>query len=486
MCRTLPKEEVKKIAVLSEKNTPQERKDILAGYMDGDINCIINCMILTEGTDLPATSVIINNRPTANDSLYQQIVGRGVRLFDNKDYCLIIDVIGKNCKARNVVTAPTLFGIDPEQMPESVRKELEGKDLLEISKELLDRRSRAAIAMKLRKEMIDIFTGERLKLIQENNTLEGLAKAYETAITSQDDGFGDIMVKLQPEEDKYYCIPATYNGNIYISKPDMLNKCYVTIDIPSSETIDGKTWDGISSPMDFEAAKSLVNDLLKYSIDKKYAIKWSKSARRSLNNFKASDKQSEYVENLYKKSASLTKLQASDLIELNRELKDLKERKRRLELEEIRSKEQQAIPQEDTDTKRHEDYKKIIIDMSRKKIAYEKEVNECIGKEDSFNVAIPAAYTKTIGPTKKQIDYLEGLKNALNFYQFTYNVNIEDRSSMYIVSILIDMFRHLRALRELPDNLRYNVTLKGDTCTYRIEDIRTPIFEEIPYDEEKR
>lgn len=61
------------VRILTGKTTVEERKSIQEGFQDGSIRCIINCMVLTEGTDLPVYDAVINLRPTCNVSLYQQI-----------------------------------------------------------------------------------------------------------------------------------------------------------------------------------------------------------------------------------------------------------------------------------------------------------------------------------------------------------------------------------------------------------------------------
>ena len=48
-------------------------------FRDGKVCCIVNCMVLTEGFDAPRTDAVLVVRPTCNSTLYQQIVGRGLR-----------------------------------------------------------------------------------------------------------------------------------------------------------------------------------------------------------------------------------------------------------------------------------------------------------------------------------------------------------------------------------------------------------------------
>ena len=50
-------------------------------------------MLLTEGWDCPSVDCIINLRPTKVRSLYQQIIGRGLRLHPGKEYLLVLDFL---------------------------------------------------------------------------------------------------------------------------------------------------------------------------------------------------------------------------------------------------------------------------------------------------------------------------------------------------------------------------------------------------------
>lgn len=78
----------------------------------GEVPAIANCMVLTEGTDLPCTQTVVVTRPTRNDSLYQQMVGRGLRLHPGKELLTLVDVVGCT-EDRKLVSAPSLAGLDP-------------------------------------------------------------------------------------------------------------------------------------------------------------------------------------------------------------------------------------------------------------------------------------------------------------------------------------------------------------------------------------
>lgn len=75
-----------------------ERRAILARLKSGETQVVCNCAVLTVGFDEPTVSCIVVARPTKSKRLYQQIVGRGLRLdparpWEEQD-CLLLDVVG--------------------------------------------------------------------------------------------------------------------------------------------------------------------------------------------------------------------------------------------------------------------------------------------------------------------------------------------------------------------------------------------------------
>lgn len=89
-------------AVVHGKMPTIERENILRDYKEGDLKILTNCAVLTEGFDAPETSCIIMARPTQSLGLYQQMVGRGLRKFPNKNSCIVIDFNERNHSICNV------------------------------------------------------------------------------------------------------------------------------------------------------------------------------------------------------------------------------------------------------------------------------------------------------------------------------------------------------------------------------------------------
>lgn len=79
---------------------------------------------------MPLVETVMIARPTQNNSLYTQMVGRGLRLYPGKEKLTLIDLVGTTGKC-NLCTAPSLLGIDLETVPKSKRDEIQG-DLFEL------------------------------------------------------------------------------------------------------------------------------------------------------------------------------------------------------------------------------------------------------------------------------------------------------------------------------------------------------------------
>ena len=101
-----------------EGATPaEERRRILQGFLDREVKAIVNCGVLTEGTDLPLVETVLIARPTQSSALYSQMVGRGLRLSPGKAALRLIDCVGVS-DDRQLCTAPSLVGMNEKDFPE--------------------------------------------------------------------------------------------------------------------------------------------------------------------------------------------------------------------------------------------------------------------------------------------------------------------------------------------------------------------------------
>lgn len=103
----------------------KNRAAIIEAFTRREIPCLVNCMVFTEGTDMPLVETIIIARPTQSDSLYTQMVGRGLRTHPGKNHLTLIDCVGITGRA-SLCTAPSLIGIDMSEVPADKQEEIEG------------------------------------------------------------------------------------------------------------------------------------------------------------------------------------------------------------------------------------------------------------------------------------------------------------------------------------------------------------------------
>lgn len=91
-----------------EGRTPREERQLIyKKYRTGEIRCLVNCMVLTEGADFPWADCAVIARPTRSAPLYVQMVGRVLRPWPGKQDALVLNVIGAGG------TLSTLIDLDP-------------------------------------------------------------------------------------------------------------------------------------------------------------------------------------------------------------------------------------------------------------------------------------------------------------------------------------------------------------------------------------
>lgn len=81
-------------AFVSGETPTAERDALIEAFKQQRLRYLVNVAVLTTGFDAPHVDVIAILRPTESVSLYQQIVGRGLRLSPDKTDCLILDYAG--------------------------------------------------------------------------------------------------------------------------------------------------------------------------------------------------------------------------------------------------------------------------------------------------------------------------------------------------------------------------------------------------------
>lgn len=98
-----------------------ERARILEDFKSGRIRALTNAQVLTTGFDAPNTDLIALLRATESPGLYLQMVGRGFRVKEHTDHCLILDFAGVIERHGPIVAiqTPTKDNPNPDGIPPS-------------------------------------------------------------------------------------------------------------------------------------------------------------------------------------------------------------------------------------------------------------------------------------------------------------------------------------------------------------------------------
>lgn len=80
--------------VVTGETPKAERASILRDFKEGRIKALTNANVLTTGFDAPSIDLIAMLRPTMSPSLYVQMAGRGLRIAEGKEDCLVLDFAG--------------------------------------------------------------------------------------------------------------------------------------------------------------------------------------------------------------------------------------------------------------------------------------------------------------------------------------------------------------------------------------------------------
>lgn len=164
--------------VVHGKTPHEQRKDIVERFRRGEIQMLVGVGCFTEGFDAPNVQVVAMARPTKQQGLYIQMIGRGTRplpsLVDRyetdterqeaianslKPCCIVLDFVGNSGKHKLVSTADILAGDMPPDLVEAAIEDMkesgEAEDIREAvwrKKEERDEEERKAQEERERKQ----------------------------------------------------------------------------------------------------------------------------------------------------------------------------------------------------------------------------------------------------------------------------------------------------------------------------------------------
>lgn len=94
----------------------EERREIYRAAEAGRLRALVNCMVLTEGFDMPQLDCVVVARPTTSTPLFIQMAGRGLRTHPGKRDCLLMNVAGSSGRISTLIDLE-----DGAVMPRSAR-----------------------------------------------------------------------------------------------------------------------------------------------------------------------------------------------------------------------------------------------------------------------------------------------------------------------------------------------------------------------------
>jgi ribonuclease E len=102
-----------KAVAVSGRTPPVQLAETLAAYERGEINVLINAMLLAEGWNSPRATVVMHLAPTASRRVYQQRIGRIMRIHPRKEAGVVVDFVNKGAThSERVVTLHSLLDAD--------------------------------------------------------------------------------------------------------------------------------------------------------------------------------------------------------------------------------------------------------------------------------------------------------------------------------------------------------------------------------------
>ena len=181
---------------ISSKTPNDERRLTIDKFKAGLIQVLVNVDLFGEGFDCPDVEFIQLARPTLSLAKYLQQVGRGMRVFEGKKFCLILDNVGLY----------RLFGLpsDERDWLSMFEGQIAGKGNITQAEEQY-----GVLAYSIREERLSITSDSQTELITVM-THEGqrtdLDAAYGYEIKGNEDGLLGIV-----DKDGNEVLPCVYN-----------------------------------------------------------------------------------------------------------------------------------------------------------------------------------------------------------------------------------------------------------------------------------
>ena len=141
------------------------REDAIKQLDNNELDAIFTVDLFNEGVDIPSVDTLLFVRPTESLTIFTQQIGRGLRLHEHKEYCVVIDLIANY---RNADIKMQMLRVDDGKtkgngtqniLPDgcTVEFELEAKQLLdELLKKKMPRKEKLQHSYQTVKWILDV------------------------------------------------------------------------------------------------------------------------------------------------------------------------------------------------------------------------------------------------------------------------------------------------------------------------------------------
>lgn len=209
---------------LDSNDTKDDREKILKDFNDNKIKVLVNIGILTTGFDQEDLDTIILARPTKSKMLYEQIIGRGLRLHQTKKDCLSIDVVDI-ARKHNIMSLSDVFDIDindgetPTEAKERI-KHMAEEERMRLEEEKRLREEEIRKQQELVAQEIELFNSSMRNILYfsvfdwfrfDDNTYS-LYGDMGNAIVIKKDG-DNVFLVYSCKVDKYLSLSEEYTTN---------------------------------------------------------------------------------------------------------------------------------------------------------------------------------------------------------------------------------------------------------------------------------
>ena len=165
---------------LSGDDTVAAREAAVAELEAGNLHYLVTVDVFNEGVDIPTVNQIVMLRNTQSPTVFVQQLGRGLRKAPDKDYVVVIDVIGNY--ANNYMIPIALFG-DSSLNKESIRQKLisaeESGVLAGLSSVRFDRISQQRVLDSLKQVKLDSLTELKRAMAAMRNRVGDVPKLWD-------------------------------------------------------------------------------------------------------------------------------------------------------------------------------------------------------------------------------------------------------------------------------------------------------------------